>query len=138
MIIVLKSDATQKDVDFIITRIEQLGLKSHLSRGVERTIIGVIGDERLLQREQFSLLPHVDNVIPVLKPYKLASREFKPADSVVNVAGVGIGGHNVVVIAGPCSVENEEQLLTTAESVKKSGALLLRGGAYKPRTSPYS
>lgn len=134
----MKAHASNEDVQHVIDRIEELGLKAHLSRGVERTIIGVIGDERLIKREQLSLLPHVEEVIPVLKPYKLASREFKPSDTVVDVAGVPIGGENIVVIAGPCSVESEDQLLATARAVKDAGARLLRGGAYKPRTSPYA
>ena len=138
MIIVMESKATGEDIQHVVNRIEQLGLKAHLSKGVERTIIGVIGDERLIKKEQLSLLPHVENVIPVLKPYKLASREFKPSNSVIDVNGVKIGGRNVVVIAGPCSVENEEQVMVTATAVKASGAVLLRGGAYKPRTSPYA
>ena len=138
MIVVMKSQATDADVKHVVDRIEQLGLKVHLSKGVERTIIGVIGDERLIKKEQLSLLPLVENVIPILKPYKLASREFKPSDSVINVAGVAIGGKSIAVVAGPCSVETEEQLMMTAEAVKSAGARLLRGGAYKPRTSPYA
>ncbi len=138
MIIVMESRATDADVSHVVERIESLGLRAHLSKGVERTIIGVIGDERLIKKEQLSLLPHVENVIPILKPYKLASRDFQPRDSVVDVSGVAVGGKNVVVMAGPCSVESEDQLLTTAEAVKRSGAQLLRGGAYKPRTSPYA
>ncbi len=138
MIIVMASRATEKDVEHVVDRIKELGLSAHLSKGVERTIIGVIGDERLIKKEQLSLLPHVENVIPILKPYKLASREFKFADTVVNVNGVCIGGKEIVVIGGPCSVENEEQIMQTASVVKASGAKLLRGGAYKPRTSPYA
>jgi 3-deoxy-7-phosphoheptulonate synthase len=138
MIVVMKSGASQQDIQHVVERVEQLGLKAHLSTGVERTIIGIIGDERRIKREQLSLLPQVENVIPVLKPYKLASREFKPSDSIVDVAGVKIGGKSIAVIAGPCSVESEEQLLATAEAVKANGAHLLRGGAYKPRTSPYA
>ncbi len=138
MIIVMESKATDKDIQLVVDRIEELGLKAHLSKGTERTIIGVIGDERRIKKEQLSLLAHVENVIPVLKPYKLASREFKPTDSVIDVGGVKVGGNTVVVIAGPCSVENEEQLMKTAEAVKHSGATLMRGGAFKPRTSPYA
>ena len=138
MIIVMQSRATEEDVRHVIRRIEELGLKAHLSRGTERTIIGVIGDERVVRRENFALLPRVEDVIPILKPYKLASREFRPADTVVDVAGVPIGGKQLTVIAGPCSVESEEQLMTTGLAVKAAGARLLRGGAYKPRTSPYS
>lgn len=138
MIIVMESRATTEDVQHVVDRIKELGLAAHLSKGVERTIIGVIGDERLIKREQLSLMPGVENVIPILKPYKLASREFRSENSVVRVAGVEIGGRNIVAIAGPCSVESEEQLMTTADAVKSAGASLLRGGAYKPRTSPYA
>lgn len=138
MIIVMRPKVTEEDIQHVVDRIEELGLKAQVSRGVERTVIGVIGDERLIKREHLSLLPHVDDVIPILKPYKLASREFKPADSIINVAGVDIGGKTAVVIAGPCSVESEEQMIATAEAVKAAGAVLLRGGAFKPRTSPYS
>ena len=138
MIIVMRSAATEQEIRGVIERVEELGLKAHPSQGVERTVIGVIGDERLIKREQLSLLEGVETVIPILKPYKLASREFKPTDSVVDVAGVKIGGPELVVIAGPCSVESEEQLMVTARTVKAAGARLLRGGAYKPRTSPYA
>ncbi len=138
MIIVMKSGATGDDVRHVVERIEELGLKAHVSQGTERTVIGVIGDERFIKREQLSLLPHVDDVIPILKPYKLASREFKPENTVVKVGNVSIGGNEVVIIAGPCSVESEEQLMETAEVVKAAGANLLRGGAFKPRTSPYA
>src|SRR6267154_6527304 len=105
MIIVMQAQATEDDVRNVVARIEELGLKAHLSKGTERTIIGVIGDERLITKEQLSLLPHVENVIPVLKPYKLASREFKQTDSIIDIGGVKVGGKNIVVIAGPCSVE---------------------------------
>ncbi len=138
MIIVMNLQATDADVRSVTARIEELGLRAHVSKGVERTIIGVIGDERLIKREQLSLLPQVENVIPVLKPYKLASREFKGGDSVVDVAGVKVGGARIAVMAGPCSVESEEQLMSTARAVRAAGATLLRGGAYKPRTSPYA
>src|SRR5437879_3317341 len=133
MIIVMESRASEEDVRHVLDRIEKLGLTPHVSKGTERTIIGVIGDERLIKKEQFSLLPHVENVIPVLKPYKLASREFQPRNSVVDVAGTKVGANEVVVIAGPCSVESDEQLMATASAVKAAGAKLLRGGAYKPR-----
>jgi len=138
MIIVMSSRATQEDVRHVVATVEKLGLKAHPSQGVERTIIGVIGDERLLKKEQFSLLPMVDDVIPILKPYKLASREFRRENTVVTVAGVPIGGGTLAVIAGPCSVESEEQIVATARAVRDAGAVLLRGGAYKPRTSPYA
>jgi 3-deoxy-7-phosphoheptulonate synthase len=138
MIVVMEPHVSDADVEHVVDRIKQLGLTAHLSRGVERTIIGVIGDERLIKREQLALLPHVENVIPILKPFKLASREFKPTNSVVDVGGVKVGGDAIVIMAGPCSVESEEQLLAVANAVKSAGVQLLRGGAYKPRTSPYS
>ncbi len=138
MIIVMKPRATDADIDHVSLRIKELGLTPHVVRGTERTVIGVIGDERLIDRDQLATIAHVDDVIPILKPYKLASREFKGSDTVVTVAGVPIGGEEIVVIAGPCSVESEEQLLMTAEAVKAAGGRLLRGGAYKPRTSPYA
>ncbi|HTS00177.1 MAG TPA: 3-deoxy-7-phosphoheptulonate synthase, partial [Bacteroidota bacterium] len=110
----MSSRATQEDVRHVVATVEKLGLKAHPSQGVERTIIGVIGDERLLKKEQFSLLPMVDDVIPILKPYKLASREFRRENTVVTVAGVPIGGGTLAVIAGPCSVESEDQIVATA------------------------
>lgn len=138
MIIVLKSSATEEQVGAIVRRIEEAGCAPHLSKGVERTVIGVVGDDRSIRREAFLLLPGVETVIPVLKPYRLAGRENGQADTVVNVGGVPIGGREVVIIAGPCSVETEEQVVTTAVAVRAAGAVLLRGGAYKPRTSPYA
>ena len=138
MIVVMKSHSSEADTQAVVDQITQLGLQAHVSRGVERTIIGVIGDERLIRKEQLGLLPHVEDVIPILKPYKLASREFRQENTVVDVAGVRIGAGELVVIAGPCSVETEEQVLQTALAVKQAGARLLRGGAYKPRTSPYA
>jgi 3-deoxy-7-phosphoheptulonate synthase len=138
MIIVMQSRATDEDIAQVVEEVRQLGLEPHLSRGTERSIIGVIGDERLVRKERLALLPHVEEVIPILKPYKLASREFKPENTVVHVAGVPIGGPGIVVMAGPCSVESEEQLMETGLAVKEAGARLLRGGAYKPRTSPYA
>jgi 3-deoxy-7-phosphoheptulonate synthase len=134
----MQSRATDEDIAQVVEEVRQLGLEPHLSRGTERSIIGVIGDERLVRKERLALLPHVEEVIPILKPYKLASREFKPENTVVHVAGVPIGGPGIVVMAGPCSVESEEQLMETGLAVKEAGARLLRGGAYKPRTSPYA
>ncbi|MFN3476293.1 MAG: 3-deoxy-7-phosphoheptulonate synthase [Candidatus Methylomirabilales bacterium] len=138
MIIVLKPQATQAEIDHIVEKIESFGLVAHLSRGVERTIIGVIGDERIIQEQPLEALPGVERVLPILKPFKLASREFKPDGSIVDVSGVKVGGSQVVVIAGPCAVERRDLLLQTAKEVKAAGAHLLRGGAFKPRTSPYS
>jgi len=139
MIIVLRSEATQKEVDEVVARLKNLGFGAHVSRGVERTIIGAIGDEREVDlEEKIGVLPFVERVIPVLAPYRLTSREFRPADTVVKVGEAEIGGGKVTVIAGPCAVESEKQILEVAHRVKEAGAKILRGGAFKPRTSPYS
>ena len=138
MIIVLKPGATKKQIDHLIERIKALGLKPMVSKGTERTIIGVIGPEDALRVQPLEVIPGVEKVMPVLKPYKLVSREFKPESSVINVNGVKIGGKSLVLMAGPCSVENQAMLLETAKAVKEAGAHFLRGGAFKPRSSPYS
>jgi 3-deoxy-7-phosphoheptulonate synthase len=138
MIIVLKARVTDEEVAQVCRRIEALGLTAHLSRGTERTIIGAIGDERILLDKAIEALPMVEKVLPVLKPYKLASREFHPENTVVDVAGVLVGGRRLAVVAGPCSVESREMLFEVARAVKEAGAHLLRGGAFKPRTSPYA
>lgn len=138
MIIVMRSTATKTDIDQVVERITQHGLKPHISKGVERTIIGAIGDERVLRNVPFQALPGVEEVLPILKPFKLASRDFKAEPTVVEVNGVKVGGERLAVIAGPCSVEGRQMLLDTATVVKEAGATLLRGGAFKPRTSPYS
>ena len=138
MIIVLKPNATKKQVDHVIERIKALGLKPMVSKGTERTIIGVIGPEDALRVQPLEVVPGVEKVMPVLKPYKLVSREFKPEASRVDVKGVTIGGDEIVIMAGPCSVEGREMLLEIAKAVKHAGAQMLRGGAFKPRSSPYS
>lgn len=138
MIIVLKRGATEKQVSHILKKIESLGLKTMISKGVERTIIGVIGEEDVLRVQPLEVYPGVEKVMPVLAPYKLVSREFKEQDSVIDVGGVKIGGGKIVVMAGPCSVENQQLLLEIAEKTEQAGAVVLRGGAFKPRTSPYS
>ena len=139
MIIVLKPGCKSKQVEQIVKQIEALGLKTHISVGTERTVIGAIGDERgKTELQNLQVLPCVEKMVPILKPYKLASREFKKDYSVVKIGKAAIGGKHFGVIAGPCSVENEKQIIRTAEGIKKSGARMLRGGAYKPRTSPYS
>jgi 3-deoxy-7-phosphoheptulonate synthase len=138
VIIILKSGATDDQIDHVLKRVESLGMKAHLSRGTFRTIIGVIGDESLFQPEQFQVLPGVIEVIRVLPPYKLASVEAHPQPSVIDVAGVKIGGGNLAMIAGPCAVESAERMHAIAKSVRASGANILRGGAFKPRTSPYA
>ncbi len=138
MIIVLKPHATKKQITHLVEKIKALGLKPMVSAGVERTIIGVIGSEDVLRVQPLEVFPGVEKVMPVLKPYKLVSREFKPESSVISVGGVKIGGKQLVVMAGPCSVENRQMLFATAKAVKQAGAQVLRGGAFKPRTSPYS
>ncbi len=138
MIIVLKPDASEEQVEHIVVRVKGLGLSVHISRGKERTIIGAIGEESALAEQPLEALPGVEKVMPILKPYKLVSREFKSEDSVIDIEGVKVGGREVQVIAGPCSVEGLEMLQETAERVKEAGARLLRGGAFKPRTSPYA
>ena len=138
MIIVMKQNAADQQVDDIISLIEKLGFRPHLSRGVERTIIGVIGNKDKSPIQAFASLDYVESVIPVLKPFKLASREMHVEPTLVDVDGVMIGGKEIIVMAGPCSVESEDQILRIAHAVKKAGAQILRGGAYKPRTSPYA
>jgi 3-deoxy-7-phosphoheptulonate synthase len=138
MIIVLRARATEEEVAQVCRRIEALGLTPHLSRGVERTIIGAIGDERILLDKAIEALPMVERVLPILKPYKLASRDFHPENTVVTINGVRVGDRRLVVVAGPCSVESREMLLSVAKEVQSAGAQLLRGGAFKPRTSPYA
>lgn len=138
MILILKGGATDEQVEHVVQRVESLGLKAHLSRGTFRTIIGIIGDESEIVVESISAIPGVAKVVPVLPPYKLASREAHPESSVVDVSGVKIGGGNIGLIAGPCSVEEEDRMHRIAESVAASGANIFRGGAFKPRTSPYA
>ncbi len=138
MIIVLKPEATEREIDHILERLRELGLKPLLTKGEERTIIGVIGEDRLLQNQPLAVLPGVESVTPILAPWKMVSREYKPGDTVIDVAGVPVGGATVVVMAGPCAVEKLELTVGIAHEVKAAGASLLRGGAYKPRTSPYA
>ncbi|HLG22601.1 MAG TPA: 3-deoxy-7-phosphoheptulonate synthase [Candidatus Manganitrophaceae bacterium] len=138
MIIVLKPEATEKEIQHIVDKIKEVGLKPFITKGEERTIIGVIGDERILQNLPLSAFPGVEKELPILAPYKLVSREFKKEDTVIDVQGVKIGGKKIVVMAGPCSVEKQSLLTSIAQEVKEGGALILRGGAFKPRTSPYS
>ncbi len=139
MIIVLRSGVTQQEIDEVVRRLKRLGFGVHISQGVERTIIGAIGDERGVNlEEKIGVLPFVERVIPILTPYKLTSREFRETDTVVRVGDVEIGPGRFVVMAGPCAIESEEQIIETARRVKEAGAKILRGGAFKPRTSPYS
>jgi 3-deoxy-7-phosphoheptulonate synthase len=143
MIIVVRPNSTPEQIDHILERIQELGYRPHVSRGELRTIIGVIGDENKLQAEPLAAIPGVEQVLPVLKPFKLASREFHAEDSVVTIGGSGrgpvtVGGGSLAMIAGPCAVESFEILDDIAGKVKAAGANILRGGAFKPRTSPYS
>jgi 3-deoxy-7-phosphoheptulonate synthase len=138
MMIVMRANATQREIKVVVDRVKTYGADAHLSEGEERTIIGVVGDVRTIPRDEFLQMPSVDRIIPISRPYKIASREFHPWNSEVSLDGIKFGGPEVVIIAGPCSVESREQLLETAHAVREAGAHALRGGAYKPRTSPYS
>jgi 3-deoxy-7-phosphoheptulonate synthase len=135
----MKANALEENVAEVLRRIEELGYRPHLSRGETRSIIGAVGDERGKVRLQaLEGLPGVESVVPILQPFKLASREVQPQKTVVRVGDLAIGGERVCIMAGPCSVESEEQILATAALVREAGATVLRGGAFKPRTSPYA
>jgi 3-deoxy-7-phosphoheptulonate synthase len=139
MIIIMHVEATTANIASVVSKVEaEEGLHTHLTHGEERTVIAVVGDIRRVNREQFLRMPGVDHIVPISRPYKLSSREFIPQDSVFPIDGTLIGGRELVIIAGPCSVENRMQLLETAQAVREAGARALRGGAYKPRTSPYA
>ncbi len=138
VIIVMKHNATDEEINMVVEHIQSLGYNAHLSQGEERTIIGVIGDERPIEPEHFNLFPGVERTVRILQPFKLASRDFHPDDSLVRINGTSVGGRQVIIMAGPCSVESREQLMETAAAVKEAGAHVLRGGAFKPRTSPYA
>jgi len=138
MIIVLKPEATQETVDHLLGRIAAKGLTPLHMPGSERVVLGALGDERVLAELALEAEPGVESVKPILAPYKLVSRELHPHDSIVSIGGASIGGGRFGLIAGPCAVESEEQLLTSAKAAKAAGARILRAGAYKPRTSPYS
>ena len=139
MIIVMKHGASQGQIEAVVKRVEELGFKVHLSRGEALTIVGIIGaDEHKIQQESFEVMDGVDKTMRVMQPFKLASRDFAPHNTVINVNGVQIGGKQIAVMAGPCSVEGREMIIETAHMVKEAGATILRGGAFKPRSSPYS
>jgi len=139
MIIVMQANATPEQIQAVEDTIVELGYKPHEIIGVERKVIGAIGDERGKERLQMiESMRGVESVVPILKPYKLASREAQPQDSVIDVDGVLVGGKQIAIMAGPCSVESKDQICTTARLVKAAGANMMRGGAFKPRTSPYS
>jgi 3-deoxy-7-phosphoheptulonate synthase len=139
MILTLKPDASKVQIDAITKKIRELGFTPHTTHGKEVTIIGVIGENAILTRDIFEAMEGVESITPISKPYKLVSREFKKENSVVDLGhGVSIGGDRVVIMAGPCSIDTKERLLQTAEAVKEAGARVVRGGAFKPRTSPYA
>lgn len=138
MLVVMRDHATKSEVDHVVELLHEAGAEAHLSTGEVKTVIGVIGEREVMYRLDLEGLPGVQEVIRVLKPYKLVSREFQAEDSVVRVGRSSVGGGALAAIAGPCSVESEEQMLATARAVHASGATMLRGGAYKPRTSPYA
>src|SRR3954449_3527204 len=138
MILVIRPDASLEQIDHVIERVRELGFTPHVSRGESRTIVGVIGDETKPGSENFSAIPGVEQVLPIMKPFKLASREFHKPDSAVYVGKVKIGQGSLAMIAGPCAIEGYEVLDTIAKYVKAGGANILRGGAFKPRTSPYA
>src|SRR4030042_1155889 len=139
MMIIMRTDETKQQIAGVVSHVEHYGMKAHLSTGEERTVIGVVGDGRpIMLREHFSLLDGVDRILPISRPYKLASREFIAENSCFPLDGVQIGGEGVVIIAGPCAVERRSQVMEIAWAVREAGAHALRGGVYKPRTSPYS
>ena len=138
MIVSMSEFATEEEISHVIERIEGCGYRAHVIRGTERTVIGAVGNTgRRTELEALRAAPGVEDVVPITHPFKLVSRQVKRDDTIVNAGGVLIGGENIVVMAGPCSVESREQLLQTARAIKTAGASMLRGGAYKPRTSPY-
>ena len=138
MIIIMNSSATREQIDDVEKKLSDLGFKTHPIFGDIKTVIGAIGDKRMLNTQLISSMPGVENLVPIMKPYKLASKELKHEQTIVDVCGVKVGGDEIVVMAGPCAIENEQTLIETALKVKAAGAKILRGGAFKPRTSPYS
>ena len=138
MIIVMKREATEAQIEAVVRKIREFGLDANVSKGTERTVIGAIGDERKLDPEQFDILAGVDQSLHIVKPYKIVAREWHPQDTVVDIRGVPLGGPQIQVIAGPCSVETDEQMARAAQAVVDAGCRLMRGGAFKPRTSPYT
>jgi 3-deoxy-7-phosphoheptulonate synthase len=138
VIVVMKKEASQQDVSRLVERVESLGLKAHVIVGTERTVVAVVGDDRRSHKESLESSPGVAEVVPILAPYKVASLEVKSEPTVVRAGSLTVGGGTIGVIAGPCSVESEAQIMASAKAVKAAGATALRGGAFKPRTSPYS
>ena len=137
MIVVMAPNATQENLNNVIKKIESFNLRTHLSTGDERTIVGIIGDKKIIANLEMDMMDGVEKTVHITEKYKLVSREFNPTDTIIDVDGVKIGGKEIVVMAGPCAVENLEQLRESARAVKECGAKILRGGAFKPRTSPY-
>ena len=138
MIIVMNSGATEQQIEGVVNKIKEAGLDANISRGTERTVIGAIGDERKLEQEYFEALPGVEQAMHIVKPYKIVGREWHKQDSVIDIKGIPLGGNQIQIIAGPCSVETPEQMATAAKEVHAAGCRLMRGGAFKPRTSPYA
>ena len=138
MIIIMKAGSTDGEIAGVEEKLKAMGMGAHVSRGVERTVIGAIGDETQIDMEALEILPGVENVVRVMKPYKIVSRVSHPEDSIVDIKGVPLGGKQIQIIAGPCSVETQAQMDAAAEAVAAAGCRLMRGGAFKPRTSPYS
>jgi 3-deoxy-7-phosphoheptulonate synthase len=138
MIVIMQADASMREKSAVIARAEDSGYKIHLSDGKERTIIGIIGEDQAIHSEQIERMPGVERVVPLLKPFKLASRDFKPEDTAFRIGEHTVGGKEVIIMAGPCSVESRSQIIETAIACREAGAHILRGGAFKPRTSPYA
>jgi len=138
MIVIMRMGASPEEIQNVVDRVSDLGFRTHLSQGEERTIIGVIGDERPVDKDSLARMQGVERIVPILRPFKLASRDFQPHDTLIDISGHTVGGKRLTIIAGPCAVESREQILETAQVVKEAGAHMLRGGAFKPRTSPYS
>jgi 3-deoxy-7-phosphoheptulonate synthase len=138
MIIILKSEASDEQVHAVEEKLRAMEMQPHVSRGIQRTVIGAIGDERKIDKEALEALPMVENVIRVMKPYKIVARESHKQDTIIDIKGIPLGGKQIQIIAGPCSVETQEQMDKSAEAVVNAGCRLMRGGAFKPRTSPYA
>ncbi|HJW74933.1 MAG TPA: 3-deoxy-7-phosphoheptulonate synthase [Thermoleophilia bacterium] len=138
MMIIMQEGASEEEIAHVLARLEEVGARGHVSEGERVTVIGAIGDREELTSLPLEACPGVDRVVAILKPYKLVSREFHAQDTIIDVRGVKVGGGNFVLIAGPCSIENEEQVMAAARAVKENGGSMLRGGAFKPRSSPYS
>ncbi|MCX7196293.1 MAG: 3-deoxy-7-phosphoheptulonate synthase [Proteobacteria bacterium] len=138
MIIVMNKDVTDDQIGLVVKKLKDAGLDANISRGIERTVIGAIGDERKLSEEMFTPLPGVESAMHIVKQYKIVSRESHPENTVIDIGGIQLGGKQIQVIAGPCSVETQQQMDLSAQYVNEAGCRLMRGGAFKPRTSPYT